>query len=307
MTMSGWGPTDPTAGYQDKQPWRFSEPYLSINRKYLKLKMQLMPYLYSMSRNASETGVPSTRSMVLEYPNDPVARGNQTSGQFMAGDSFLVAPVVSDTTVRNNIYLPAGTWTDYWTDKNYSGPGWINNYSAPLDTLPLFVKGGAIVPVWPQMNYICEKPVSTLTYDIHPHGNSSFTLYEDDGITRAYQHGAFAEQKVNVTAPTSGTGDVRVTVGSPSGSFTGKPSSRAYDLGLHVAKAPSSVTVNGTALMPLSTRSAFAGASSGWFHDASGRSGVLRIKAGSQSGAFSVTAAGVTLPATSAVSASPVK
>ncbi|WP_309243726.1 TIM-barrel domain-containing protein [Streptomyces sp. CAI-85] len=307
MTMSGWGPTNPSAGYQDKQPWRFAEPYLSINRKYLKLKMQLMPYLYTMSQNASTTGVPSTRAMVLEYPDDPVARGNQTSGQFMAGDSFLVAPVVSDTTVRNNIYLPAGTWTDYWTGRNYSGPGWINNYSAPLDTLPLFVKGGAIVPMWPQMNHVGEKPVSTLTYDIHPYGDSSFTLYEDDGITRAYQKGAFTEQEVKVTAPTSGTGDVRVSMEAPRGSFTGEQSSRAYDFGIHVASAPSSVSVDGTTLRPLSSRSSFAGASSGWFYDDKDHSGVLRIKAGPQSGAFSVTAAGVTLPTPSAVAAAPVK
>ncbi|WP_426405203.1 TIM-barrel domain-containing protein [Streptomyces sp. R-07] len=88
MTMSGWGATGPEAGYQDKQPWRFSDPYLSINRKYLKLKMRMMPYLYSASRVATETGTPTVRAMVLEYPDDPVARGNQTSGQFMSGDSL---------------------------------------------------------------------------------------------------------------------------------------------------------------------------------------------------------------------------
>lgn len=227
MTMSGWGATNPAAGYQDKQPWRFAEPYLSVNRKYLKLKMRLMPYLYTMSRIAHESGVPSTRALVLEYPEDPVARGNLTSGQFMAGDSFLVAPVVSDTTVRDGIYLPAGTWTDYWTGKTYAGPGWLNGYAAPLDTLPLFVKGGSIVPMWPQMNHTGEKPVSTLTYDIHPRGSSSFTLYEDDGLTRAHQNGAYARQRVDVTAPATGTGDVTVSVGAANGSYAGKPASAA--------------------------------------------------------------------------------
>lgn len=300
MTMSGWGMTGPSAGYQDKQPWRFAEPYLSINRKYLKLKMRLMPYLYSMSRVAHETGVPSTRAMVLEYPNDPEARGNATSGQFMAGDSFLVAPVVSDTTVRDGIYLPAGTWTDYWTGKTHQGPGWIDGYNAPLDKLPLFVKGGGIVPMWPQMNYTGEKAVSTLTYDIHPRGNSSFTLYEDDGITRAFQNGAFAKQKVDVTAPASGSGDVTVSVGAANGSYTGKPASRGYDFSVHVATAPTGVTVGTTTLTKHSSKSAYDAASTGWYFDATDRGGILWVKAGSQSGAFTVKATGTTLPTASA-------
>lgn len=201
MTMSGWGATNPASGYQDKQPWRYAEPYLSINRRYLQLKMRLMPYHYTMSRVASVTGVPATRALVLEYPNDPVARGNATAGEFMAGDAFLVAPVVSDTELRDGIYLPAGTWTDYWTGRVYQGPLTLNGYAAPLDRLPLFVKGGSIVPMWPQMNYTGEKPVSTLTYDLYPRGASSFTLYEDDGITRAYRNGAYATQQVQMTAP----------------------------------------------------------------------------------------------------------
>ncbi|MBW5484284.1 TIM-barrel domain-containing protein [Streptomyces bambusae] len=297
MTMSGWGATNPSAGYQDKQPWRFAEPYLSINRKYLKLKMRLTPYLYTMSRTAHETGVPSTRAMVLEYPDDPVARGNLTSGQFLAGDSLLVAPVVSDTTVRDGIYLPAGTWTDYWTGTTYAGPGWLNGYSAPLDTLPLFVKGGAIVPMWPQMNHAGEKPVDRLTYDIHPRGTSSFTLYEDDGLTRAHLGGAYARQRVDVTAPASGTGDVTVSVGASQGDYAGKPASRAHELSLHVAAAPAQVTAGGSALPRLASKGAYDDAATGWYFDPADRSGVLWVKTAATSGAFTVTAAGTTVPA----------
>ncbi|MFE1382536.1 TIM-barrel domain-containing protein [Streptomyces sp. NPDC058740] len=299
MTMSGWGPTNPEAGYQDKQPWRFSDPYLSINRKYLKLKMRMMPYFYSMSRVAAETGTPTLRAMVLEYPNDPVARGNQTSGQFMSGDALLVAPVVTDTTKRDGIYLPAGTWTDYWSGRTYSGPGWLNGYDAPLDRLPLFVKGGGIVPMWPQMNYTGEKPVSTLTYDVYPRGTSSFTLYEDDGTTRQYQSGAYAKQKVDVTAPASGTGDVRISVGASTGSYAGKPASRGYEFTVHAGAAPSGVTLDGVALPALTSKAAYDSATTGWYFDPADRSGTLWVKTGSRSGAFTVTASGVTLlPAT---------
>jgi alpha-glucosidase (family GH31 glycosyl hydrolase) len=292
MTMSGWGATNPSAGYNDKQPWRYSDPYLSINRKYLKLKMRLMPYHYTMSRNASLTGTPATRALVLEYPNDPVARGNTTSGEFMAGDSFLVAPVVTNTSTRDGIYLPAGTWTDYWTGQVRTGPVTVNGYSAPLGVLPLFVKGGAIVPMWPQMNYTGEKPVSTLTYDLYPRGSSSFTLYEDDGITRAYQTGSFATQQVNVTAPASGTGDVTVSVGASNGSYTGKPASRGYEFTVHLSGAPSAVS----GLSQLGTKAAYDAATTGWYFDPADRGGLLWVKAGNQSGAFSLTLTGATLP-----------
>ncbi|MFD5547790.1 TIM-barrel domain-containing protein [Streptomyces goshikiensis] len=296
MTMSGWGAANPRAGYQDKQPWRFAEPYRSVNRAYLQLKMRLMPYLYTMSRVAHESGVPSTRAMVLEYPDDPVARGNLTSGQFMAGDSFLVAPVVSDTSVRDGIYLPAGTWTDYWTGRVHTGPGWLNGYRAPLDTLPLFVKGGAIVPMWPRMNHSGEKPVSTLTYDIHPRGNSSFSLYEDDGLTRAHESGAFARQRVAVTAPTTGSGTVTVSVGAPTGDYTGKPASRGYEFSLHLASPPAAVTADGAALTRLASKGAYEAAATGWFFDPADRAGVLWVKTGTKSGAFTVSATGTSVP-----------
>ncbi|WP_079070567.1 TIM-barrel domain-containing protein [Streptomyces sp. IMTB 1903] len=297
MTMSGWGAANPSAGYHDKQPWRFAEPYLSVNRKYLQLKMRLMPYLYTMSRVAHETGVPSTRAMVLEYPDDPVARGNATSGQFMAGDSLLVAPVVSDTAVRDGIHLPAGTWTDYWTGRTYAGPGRLDGYQAPLDTLPLFVKGGGIMPMWPQMNYTGEKPVSTLTYDIHPRGASSFSLYEDDGRTRAHESGAYARQRVDVTAPAAGTGTVTVAVGAPTGSYAGKPASRGYEFTLHVAAAPTAVTLDGAAVPRLASRAAYDSAAHGWFFDPADRAGVLWVKTGTKSAAFTLSATGTAVPA----------
>ncbi|MCK8680667.1 RICIN domain-containing protein [Streptomyces lichenis] len=303
MSMSGWGATNPGAGYQDKQPWRFDDAHTAINRKYLKLRQRLLPYLYTMSKVAADTGVPSTRAMVLEYPNDPVAQGNATSQQFMAGDAFLVAPVTSAGSTRSGIYLPEGTWTDYWTGTVYQGPGTFNGYSAPLDRLPLFVKSGSIVPMQPAMNHTGEKPKTPITFDVYPRGTSSFELYEDDGVTRAHQNGASARQKATVTAPASGTGTVRVDVGASVGTFTGKQASRAYEMEVHLASAPSSVALGSTALTRHTTRAAFDAAATGWFFDSADRSGVLRVKAGTQStsSAFSVTVSGAALPTPKAI------
>merc|ERR1711937_1050638 len=102
----------------------------------------------------------------------------------MAGPSFLVAPVYTSSTTRNDIYLPAGDWIDYWDSSLKSGPTTIDGYDAPLEKLPMFVRAGAIVPMWPDMHYAGEKPLDVLTFDIFPSGESSFTLYEDDGRTR---------------------------------------------------------------------------------------------------------------------------
>jgi hypothetical protein len=210
----------------------------------------------------------------------------------MAGDSFLVAPVTSATSTRDGIYLPAGTWTDYWSGAVYQGPGFVNGYSAPLDRLPLFVKGGAIVPMWPQLNYNSEKPHTPITFDVYPRGSSSFDLYEDDGVTRQFQTGSYAKQPVSVTAPASGTGDVVVNVGASIGSYNGKPSTRGYELDVHVSGAPSSVTLGSSALTRYTSRAAYDPATTGWFFEP----GVLHVKTGSQSGAFDVRASGATLP-----------
>jgi alpha-glucosidase len=297
MTMSGWGATNPSAGYNDKQPWRYTDPYLSINRKYLQLKMRLTPYFYTLARNATDTGVPTVRTMALEFEGDTTARGNLTSQQFMAGGAFLVAPVTSDTTTRDDIYLPAGTWTDYWTGATWTGPGWIDGYNAPQDTLPLLVRGGSIVPMWPQMNYAGQTPATPITFDVYPRGTSSFTLYEDDGVTRAYQTGSSARQTVNVTAPASGTGNVTISVGASVGSFTGKLANRGYAATVHVAQSPTTVAVDGTALTRHTTRAAYNSAATGWFFDPSEKAGTLNVKTGSKStgAAFTITATGVTL------------
>ena len=181
MTMSGWA-TNP-----DKQPWTYGEPYTSINRMYLNLKMRLTPYFYTYSRVAHDTGIPPVRAMALEFQNDANTFPNNTGTayQFMAGEFFLVAPVYEDAVVRSGIYLPEGVWYDYWTGTMYSGPSTLDNYSAPLHVLPLFVKSGAIIPMWPDsMLYFNEKRLDPLTLDIYPNGTTQFELYEDDGVTR---------------------------------------------------------------------------------------------------------------------------
>ena len=235
MTMSGWAK-------KDKQPWIWGEPYTAINRKYLQLKMRLTPYMYTLMQEANTTGVPAVRGLLLEYPKDSVTWGKTTQYEYLLGKSFLVAPVYKDEEKRDSIYLPEGTWTDYWNGAKYSGKQWLSNYAAPLDKLPLFVKSGSIIPMYPQMNYDGEKPFDSLTLDIYPLGNTSFTLYEDDGSTREYKLGAFATTQITAV---QGASNLTVNIYKIKGDYAGMLKERNYLLQIHTGKPASAVYVNG--------------------------------------------------------------
>ncbi len=273
MSMSGWADTD-------KQPWRYGEPYTSINRKYLKLRQQLLPYIYTYAAEAHQSGVPLARSMVLEYPDDPVTWNKTTQYQYLFGESMLVAPVYEDTETRDGIYLPKGKWLDYWSGKVYNGPRIVNDYDAPLDKLPLFVKAGAIIPMWPENNSFKELANDhRVILDIYPHGESSFSLYEDDGISREYQDGASAKQLITTNAPKNGKGNIEITVGSSDGEYDGKPESRPYTFTVHTGEKPANVGIGkGKKLMEYDSKEDFAKASEGWYYDAEDRNGIVHIK-----------------------------
>ncbi|QKW05647.1 NPCBM/NEW2 domain-containing protein [Streptomyces sp. NA04227] len=276
MTMDGWAATD-------KQPFVHGEPYTSINRKYQKLHEALLPYLYSYAHEATKTGVGAVRPLALEYPDDPKAATEAAKYEFLTGENLLIAPVYEDTDVRDGIYLPKGTWTDYWTGRTYQGPTTLNGYNAPLDTLPMFVKAGAAVPMWPGIrSYQDRRPDSRLAWDVYPQGSSSFTLYEDDGVTREHRAGKFSTQQVEVRAPRQGAGDVSLQVGAAKGQFDGKAAKRPYSFALHTADAPSTVELGGRKLAALGSKSAFDKASEGWYYDRDDRAGVIHVKTAPQ-------------------------
>ena len=254
--------------------------------------MRLTPYMYSYTREAFDTGVPAVRAMVLEFPNDPVTWSKRTQYQFMSGEWFLVAPVYEDSPIRNDIYLPAGRWIDYWDGLEFNGPMVLNGYAAPLDKLPLFVRAGAIVPMYPEMLHDREKPKDPVTLDIYPSGKTSFSLYEDDGVTQEYRGGAFARTLIEVDAPKSldsAGGQVTIAVGAARGKYTDMPASRSYLVDVHVASKPVSVKLGDRALPMFEAagqdraarekfRSDFAAAIEGWYFDLTDRRGVLHVK-----------------------------
>ncbi|KZM73481.1 TIM-barrel domain-containing protein [Nocardia terpenica] len=272
MSMDGWAPSD-------KQPWRYGEPYTSINRKYLELKERLLPYTYSYAVEANRTGVGQIRPLALEYPDDPNTWGEQARYEFLSGRDLLVAPVYTDTEVRDGIYLPEGTWVDYWSGRTWTGPTTVNGYHAPLDTLPLFVRAGAVLPLWPEGTRSWRtRDTGVLDLDVYPQGSGSFTLTEDDGVTRAYQQGQQATQTFTAQAPQSGPGDVEVTIGTSEGAYQGKPSARHYELAVHTGAAPATVQAGTTPLDRRASRADLDNAPNGWWYDPNDRGGIVYVK-----------------------------
>ncbi|MGH9930339.1 MAG: glycoside hydrolase family 31 protein [Pyrinomonadaceae bacterium] len=215
-------------GY-DQEPWRFGKYYEDIIRKYLKLRYQLLPFLYTTLEEAHQSGVPLFRPLVLNYQDDP--NTYNLDDEFMIGTDLLVAPVVKPDVTRRLVYLPKGQWYDYWTNKRYEG-GTMISVDAPLETVPMFVRAGAIIPMGPALNYIGEKPQDPIIFNIYPddNGSASVTLYEDDGTSPAYKQSGFRRTTVN--ANRSGPGYL-VTTSAPLGGHN--PGSRKFSF---VVKAP---------------------------------------------------------------------
>ena len=159
-----------------------------ICRKYLELRYRLLPYLYSAVREATLTGMPLMRCLWLHYPDDPqaVERGDE----YLWGRDILVAPVVEKGATSRRLYLPRGRWFDFWSGERCEGSREIER-AVDLETLPLFVREGAILPLGPVKQYVYEKVEGPLTVNIYPGGDGAFLLYEDDGISFNYRKGAW--------------------------------------------------------------------------------------------------------------------
>ena len=240
LNMDGWGANP-------KYPEALGEPATSINRSYLKLKSQLMPYTYSIARQAVD-GKPMIRAMFLDYPND-YTLGTGTQYQFMYGPSLLVAPVYQDThmdkegnDVRNGIYLPEGRWVDYFNGDIYSGGRIINQFDAPIWKLPVFVKADAIIPMTNANNNPSQIRRDYRAYEIYSsaEGTSAFSEYDDDGTTQAYLSGKCT--RTEVTTMANGKGRLTVTLNPTFGTFDGFEPMKETELRINVTAQPKKVT-----------------------------------------------------------------
>jgi alpha-D-xyloside xylohydrolase len=167
--------------------WSYGHEAEPILEKYLKLRYELMPYIYSLGYHTWETGAPFMRALPLDFPSDPKVA--DIRDEYMFGPAFLVAPVTEQGATTREVYLPAGAdWYNYWTNERVHG-GQTISVAAPIDTLPLFVRAGSIIPTGTMVEST-HQPQSIAKIRIYPGADARFTLFNDDGMTYAYESGA---------------------------------------------------------------------------------------------------------------------
>lgn len=238
LNMDGWGSNE-------KYPHALGEPATSINRWYLKLKSELMPYAYSIAKEAVD-GMPMIRAMFLEYPN-AYTQGAATQYQYLYGPYFLIAPIYQATKadekgndIRDGIYLPEGTWVDYFTGEKYEGNCILNNFASPLWKLPVFVKSGAIIPLTNPNNNTSEINKGIRIYELYPYGRSTFTEYDDDGVSEEYKRGKGVT--TDIESEVDGKNNVTVTIYPAKGDFAGFVKEKATEFRINVTALPKKVT-----------------------------------------------------------------
>ncbi len=176
-------------GTRKQEPWTYNQETLDINRKYIKLRYSLLPYLYDLFWMSQKNGVPVMRPLVMEYPFDRNVR--EINDQFFLGSNILVAPIVNQGQRVRQVYLPKGDWIDYWTKETLQGGEYILR-DAPLDVCPIYIRAGSIIPNYPPLNYIGEKEITQLELDLYP-GVCEYHHYQDNTEDNDYQKGIYNE------------------------------------------------------------------------------------------------------------------
>jgi alpha-D-xyloside xylohydrolase len=185
--MGVFEPTMRTHGTRTyNEVWSYGPQAEPILEKYLKLRYALMPYIYSLGWDVHQTGAPLMRALWMDFPNDTHVF-NMTD-EYLFGPSLLVAPVLEQGATTREVYLPAGTdWYNYWTNERVHG-GQTITVQAPIDTIPLFVRAGSILPVGAPVESTHDHQ-QLAKIKVYSGADSNFTLYNDDGTTYAYEKG----------------------------------------------------------------------------------------------------------------------
>jgi len=265
-------------GFAEKrQPWVYGPVAEAAAASAIRLRYLLLPYIYSYERLASETGIGIVRPLFWIYPNDPHLAN--TGDAWMFGDALLISPVVDQGQSVKPIYLPAGTWFDYFRGSELTG-GQVIQYNVDLHTwadIPVFIRKGSILASQPVQDYVDQRQISQVTLDIFPSSQASqFVYYDDDGNTYAYEKGVYFRQEI--TAQETGK-SAMVSLESPTGTYT--PALRTYLVRIHGPKARA-VSIDGQNILeskPGQNEESLLVAQWSAGHDRYGEVTVLRIAA----------------------------
>ncbi len=216
--------------YQEKrQPWHYGPIAERAAARAMRLRYELLPYMYSYAWHDHVAGVGLVRPLTFGWPADPNVRND--SGAWLFGQYLLVSPVVEPGQTEKRLYLPAGTWTDWWSGRIHRGGRTI---TLPVDSrtwgdIPLFIRQGAIIPTQPVADYIGEHAVTAVRVEVFPDSTSTdFDYYDDDGKTYAYEHGAYFLQRLSAQAAVDA---ISLTAAAPSGTY--RPALNNYVFAVH--------------------------------------------------------------------------
>jgi len=184
---------------KDSEPWSYGEKVEEIVRNYISLRYQLMPYLYSNFYTATQTGMPVARSLAINYTYDALVYDWKYQNQYMFGDALMIAPVVSYKEI-NKVYLPEGNWYNFFTEQPYNGKQEIM-VETPMESLPVYVKGGSVITMQKTVQHASEKPGDTLFVHVYKGTKGSNTVYyEDAGDGYSYEKGHYFKRAISYNA-----------------------------------------------------------------------------------------------------------
>ena len=230
-------------------------------RNATKLRYRLLPYVYTVARETFDTGMPMCRALPLAFPTDTNVLLN--GSQFMFGSNIMVSPVVTQGAVSQPTYLPAGNWIDLWGGQPLTGPV-TTNWPAQIGYIPAFYRDNSITPLGPYVESSQFDDGSQRGVRVYCSTNASFTLYDDDGASNGYRSNQFATTFITAAAASNA---VTANIGAATGSYSGQPTQRSWQVELYCTNAVSSVIADGVSLTTYGSAESLVAAGAGYYVD----------------------------------------
>jgi alpha-glucosidase len=245
MQFAAFVPIDRVHGVsgEKRYPWAYGATAEAAATNAIRLRYSLLPYIYSFEHRANQTGIGIVQPLFWQFPDDPKVA--DTSDAWMFGDALLVSPVVYEGERTHPVYLPAGTWYDYFRGTRITG-GKVLQYKVDAKTwsdIPVFVRAGSIIASQPPQDFVGQAPAREVALDVFPSGQTAaFTYYDDDGATYSYEKDTFYRQVITAERTAART---TIDVAAPSGQY--RPALKTYMVRVH-GVAAKTVTSGGIKL-----------------------------------------------------------
>lgn len=230
------------SNHGDRLPWEYNAAANASASAFLRLREALIPYAYTLAREAYDTGIPMVRALYIPWPNQAGAYRHNT--EYAYGPDMVVQPVTAPGTVaKATMWVPPGTWIDYFTGKSYTGARTIT-LNVPLNQMPVLVRAGSALVTQAYLPHTPDGPNPHLIVNVYPGRAGTFQLYDDQGTGFGYQRGQYAFTAISNRQTSRST---TVVIGAERGSFPGKLKRRDWTVRLLGKKRPMAVQIKGGA------------------------------------------------------------